>query len=96
MQRSNAIPYVSFVVDDAGCARSLGDDPHAIVRESGQGFKYSSRLIGWQCGFEPLFVAVHSYLDVNVTDDEAAEMAIDYLTERNWFSGEPKEPDYIF
>jgi hypothetical protein len=33
---------------------------------------------------------------VNVTDDEAAEMAIDYLTERNWFSGEPKEPDYIF
>ena len=32
MRRSDAIPYVSFVVDDAGCGRELGADPHAIVR----------------------------------------------------------------
>lgn len=95
MNRSIATPYVSFVVDDAGCGRSLGDDPHAIVRESGSRFTYPSVLVGWQCGFEPLFVAVHSYLDVQVTPEEAVEMATEFLAERNWFSGPPTEPDYI-
>ena len=106
MNRKMAIPYVSFVVDDAGSARILGADPHAIVRESTPGclpssqrpdgqFEYASVLIGWQCGFEPLFVAVHSYLDGRLDDDEAEEMARDYLAERNWFSEEPTDCDYI-
>jgi len=105
MNRSDAIPYVSFVVDDAGCGRELNADPHAIIREGGddslpsrerKGFKYASRLIGWQCGFEPLFVAVHSYLDVELEDTEAEDMAREYLEERGWFNSSNRnhEPDY--
>ena len=93
MTREQALPYVSFVVDDAGSGRELGADQHATTRESGH--KYRSVLVGWQCGFEPLFVAVHSYLDVELDDQDAEEMAQEYLAERNWFSGEPTDADYI-
>lgn len=98
MRRADAIPYVSFVVDDAGAGRELGADPHAVVREAGAEFKYPSVLVGWQCGFEPLFVAVHSYLDIRLDDCDAEEMAREYLEERGWFGdncGEPKEADYL-
>lgn len=74
-----ATEYVSFVVDDAQTGRELGADPHAIVTEK-------SILVGWQCGFEPLFVAVNSYLDVTLSSEEAEELAIDYLKDRKWFS----------
>ena len=94
MRRKQAIEYVSFVVDDAGSGRELHADPHAIVRD-GSEHKYPSVLVGWQCGFEPLFVAVHSYLDCQIDDDEAEDMATEYLAERGWFSGEPTECDYI-
>jgi len=93
--RDRFLPYVSFVVDDAGSGRELGADQHAIVREAGDQFTYASRLVGWQCGFEPLFVAVHSYLDVEIDDQDAEEMARDYLEERKWFAGEPTEPDHL-
>lgn len=93
MTRNDALPYVSFVVDDAGSGRELGADMHATTRETGH--KYRSVLVGWQCGFEPLFVAVHSYLDVKLDDQDAEEMAQEYLAERNWFSGEPTDADYI-
>lgn len=95
MLRSDAIPYVSFVVDDSGSGRELGADPHAIVRESGERFKHPSVLVGWQCGFEPLFVAVHSYLDVRLDDSDAEEMAREYLEERGWFSGDATDCDYV-
>lgn len=84
MRRTDAEDYVSFVVDDAGAGRELYRDNHAIVRD-GTEHKYPSVLVGWQRGFEPLFVAVHSYLDVHLEDDEAEEMAREYLTERGWF-----------
>lgn len=104
MRRDQAIEYVSFVVDDSLNGREIYADPHAIVREGGdttlpsrerKGHQYPSVLVGWQCGFEPLFVAVHSYLDVHLSDDDAVELATGFLTERKWFSGEPVEPDYI-
>lgn len=95
MNRQQALPYVAFVVDDSGAARKLGADIHAKVREQGAEFRYASRLVGWQCGFEPLFVAVHSYLDTRIDDSEAEEMAREYLIERNWFAGQPTEADYI-
>ena len=94
MTREQALPYVSFVVDDAGSGRELGADMHATTRESGH--KYRSVLVGWQCGFEPLFVAVHSYLDVELSDDEAEDIARDYLVERRWFADEQSTAaDYI-
>lgn len=99
MTRKDAIPYAGYVVDDAGCGRELGADLHAIVRESAyetrSRFKHASVLVGWQCGFEPMFVAVHSYLDVRLDDDEAEELARDFLVEKKWFSGDPKPADYI-
>jgi len=112
MKRELAIPYVSYVVDDAGSGRHLGEDPHAIIRgcrddaTRGMGspctipavsaFEYRSVLVGWQCGFEPLFVAVHSYLDVRIDDADAEDMAAEYLEERNWFGEAGRvDCDYI-
>lgn len=90
-----AIPYVSFVVDDALCGREYGADAHAFVREVNDGWHAPSRLIGWQCGFEPVFVAVHSYIDCPIDVDLAIELATDFLVERKWFAWEPTAPDYI-
>lgn len=99
MKRSDAMACVSFVVDDSGNGRELGADQYAVVREGNPSKRlddptaapcYPSVLVGWQCGFEPLFVAVHSYLDVKLTDYEAEELAVDYLEERGWFG-----PDHI-
>ena len=101
MTREQAIPYVSFVVDDAGSGRDLNSDPDAVIRAGGTKHsagseKYPSVLVGWQCGFEPLFVAVHSYLDVRLDADEAIEMATEYLEELGWFCDEqPRHPEYL-
>lgn len=83
MTRDQALPYVGHCVDDALAERKIADMPS------------NARLVGWQCGFEPMFVAVWSYLDVRIDDDEAVELATDLLSEKKWFAGEPTEPDYI-
>jgi hypothetical protein len=77
MKRSDALPYVSFVVDDALAGGRVGEGPHAEV-------KPESWLIGWQCGFEPLFVAVNSSGKLCMADAE--DIAKDYLRERGWFA----------
>jgi hypothetical protein len=95
MTRAQAIPYISYCVDDALSPRDIKDMPP------------NARLVGWQCGFEPLFVAVWSYLadtqgnHNRLDEDEAEEIATDYLKEKNWFAldgnsdSEPPAPDYI-
>ena len=65
---------MSFCVDDALAERSVDDMPT------------NARLVGWQCGFEPLFVAVWSYLDRRLSEDEAVEIAKDLLSEKHWFA----------
>jgi hypothetical protein len=83
-QREQALPYVSFCIDDAMSERAIEDMPA------------NARLVGWQCGFEPLFVAIWSYLDVRIDDAEAEELAACYLLERKWFAaGEARPADYI-
>jgi hypothetical protein len=84
MKRSDAIPYISYCVDDALSERRLDEMPD------------NARLIGWQCGFEPLFVAVWSYLDVKLGTDDAIDIATDFLVEKDWFANGPTEPDHIF
>jgi hypothetical protein len=83
--REAAIAHnICFCVDDAGAERSLDDMPD------------NARFVGWQCGFEPLFVAVWSYLpDTRIDDDDAVEIATDLLEERKWFSDGPRDPDYL-
>ena len=84
MTRQEAIEYVGHHVDDAGSS-----EPRAITDKT--------RLVGWQCGFEPMFVAVHSYLDGCQCDDiESEDLASDYLDEIGWFSGgKTKSPDFL-
>lgn len=57
MNRNMTMPYVSFVVDDSGNGRELGD--------------------------------------VELSNDEAVDLAAQFLAEQNWFSDESTEPDYI-
>lgn len=93
MTRTDALPFVSFVVDDA-----LHAD-HVITTPT---VDPSAVLVGWQCGFEPLFVAVvGSTADTRgrrdtVDIDTAVDIATDYLLERKWFgSAGAREPDYV-
>lgn len=92
MTYDQALPYVGHVTDEAGNGRmtTIQNDRNASMKR-----KYRPVLVGWQCGFEPMFAAVYSYLDVPLDDDEAIEIATDYLIERNWFVGDATSPDYI-
>ncbi len=94
MKYETAIRHVEYVVDDAGSGRRIGADSHAIVRRAGcrdlvgEFPRYSSWLLGWNVfdvfGDGPdrwVFCAVHSYLDVVMTSDEAYSLAVDYLCE---------------
>jgi hypothetical protein len=84
MTREQALRYVSLAVDDALSERSIDEMPD------------NARLIGWQCGFEPMFVAVWSYLDLELDDQEAEELATELLIERKWFTdGKPVHADYV-
>ena len=97
LSREHAKEFVGYVVDDTGCGRIVGDDMHAVVREDHKGgFEYGSVLVGWQCGFESMFVAVHSYLDVKLDSEECIEMATEYLDEIGWFSEDgSRHPEHV-
>lgn len=88
MKRERALTYVSVIIDDA-----LNVTP---ITNSNQIPKHA-RLVGWQCGFEPYFVAVYSYLGVKLDDEEAEEIAIDWLREKQWFTDKnmAQDADYI-
>ncbi len=91
MKREEAIPYVVHVVDDARSAESYRDERHAEIAH-----QENTRLVGWQCGFETMFIAVHSYLpDVRMGEEDAIEIALEYINEKKWFDAEPREPDYV-
>lgn len=83
--KEKAMSYVSFAVDDALAIRSIAEIPS------------NARLVGWQCGFEPLFVAVWSHLGVSLKGDEAEDIARDLLVERKWFADceNPPPADYV-
>jgi hypothetical protein len=83
MNRQQAIPYIAHCVDDALAERDVKDMPD------------NARLVGWQCGFEPMFVAVWSYLGGRLDCGTAQDLALDLLTEKGWFGDNEREPDYI-
>jgi hypothetical protein len=83
MTFDEAREYIGYCVDDALSERA----PHEMPD--------NARLVGWQCGFEPTFVAVWSYLGVRLDDAEAEEIATDLLREKNWFGGEERPADYV-
>ena len=83
MTREEALLFVSHCVDDAQTQHPTTNIPdHA-------------RLVGWQCGFEPMFVAVWSYLNVRLNDDDAEELASELLNEHTWFTHGKVPADYV-
>jgi hypothetical protein len=90
MNRTDALSYVTVILDDALNVRAAFGPTKGTV-------SYDAVLVGWQCGFEPMFVVVQSYLpDVRLDADEAVEIAVDYLKEKNWFvDPEKTDPDYV-
>jgi len=85
MTRQDAIKNIGHYIDDAMSTHEQPVTPRTT-------------LVGWQCGFEPMFVAVNSYLDgCVVEEDEAVELATALLQEIKWFSDNqgPNEPDYV-
>jgi len=83
MRREQALQYVGHCLDNSLNVRTVAEMPE------------NARLIGWQCGFEPMFVAVWSYFGGVMDADEAVEIATDYLTEIGWFVEGPTDPDYV-
>jgi len=74
MNRQQALAHVGHSLDDAGAVHT------------GEVIPMKARLVGWDCGFEPMFVAVWSYLPgVRLDDDTAEDIAADYLAEIGWF-----------
>ena len=101
MNREKAKRYVEYVVDDAGHGREYGEDRYALVRDTGSEYKYPSRLVVWSRDNHPfpisyMVVAVHSYLDVELSNQEAEELARDYLCEIGFFKEGSFPADYIF
>ncbi len=87
MNRNQALRYLCHIVDTALSTDTVLDRDRAT-------------LVGWQCGFEPMFVAIQdAYIYEEgrtiIGEEEATELAIDYLKEIDWFSGNVTEPDYI-
>ena len=88
-------PHVTHVVDDSLNGRHLGDDDNAIVRDDWD-FNYSSRLVGWNTVDGPAIVAVHSHLDVELTNAEAEQLATGYLLELRFFRNDkPRRASFI-
>lgn len=86
MDRQQALQYVEFAVDDALSPRT----------ERGAQIPALAKLVGWNVDSKPVFVAVWSYLpSVQLTDDEAVEIAIDYINEIGAWIGRGEKPDYI-
>lgn len=56
-----------------------------------------AKFVGFQCGFESHWIAVQSYLNCEISDCEAEEIATEYLEEKGWFndSDENHSADYI-
>lgn len=85
MNRKDAEQYVSYAVDDNEIPRQvteLARHPNAV-------------LVGWQCGFEPLFVAVWNDFNLPIYQGDAIDIATRYLESIHWFAGEPTDPNYV-
>lgn len=87
--RKTALKYVSFVLDPGG--RKLPNsklDPKQSI------------LVGWQCGFEPLYVAINVGGYGKMDESHAEDLAREFLESKGWFKAEDlvdedKECDYI-
>ena len=83
MEKNQLEKYIGYCLDDTGDIRELKDKP------------VNARLVVYQCGFEPMVVAVWSYLNVRLDDEEAIEIADDFLHEIEWFADPNSTAEYV-
>jgi hypothetical protein len=86
MTREEAILLVSFQMDDGH------DRRHAKPND----VRPSDRLVGFHQLYETVFVAVRSSTGIVLSDQNAKDLARDYLTEIGWFGEESLEAESIF
>jgi len=80
----------SYVVDDTGNGRLLGEDQHAIVRRGGSdNFCNRSAFALFNNKNIRIVVAVNSYLDAWMSDEEIADHASDYMEEAFGITSQP-------
>jgi len=80
----------SYVVDDTGNGREIGADQHAIVRRGGSDdFCNRSAFALFNNKNVRIVVAVNSYLDAWMSDEEIKEIASDYMTEAFGITSQP-------
>lgn len=98
MTKTAMLRYVSFAVNDAADAMHIKNQEllRALLDRAPM-FLEHARIVGWTCGFEPMCVLVYSYLpNVAMDEDEAIELAVDFLQERKWFADPTNtEPDFV-
>lgn len=85
MTREEAVLLVSFQMDER-------DRRHAKPSD----VRSEDRLVGFHQLYETVFVAVRSVNGVVLSDQEAKNLARDYLTEIGWFGEESLEAESIF
>lgn len=83
MNKQKLMPYVAYCLDDSLSVRKIEDMPE------------NARFVVFQCGFEPLVVTVWSYLGVELSEEEAEDIAVDYLLEIKWSDNSDLRCDYI-
>ena len=80
----------TYVVDDTGNGRLLGEDPHAIVRRGGSDdFCNRSAFALFNNKNIRIVVAVNSYLDAWMSDEEIEDHASDYMSEAFGITSRP-------
>jgi len=78
-EKTALLEYVGYIVND-------GLDGKRVHSLAGVNVDLDrDRLVSVQCGYEPTVVLVQSYLpDISIDEDEALDLAKDYLIEIGW------------
>lgn len=93
IERNEASKNCVGIVDDALNYLQV-EHELATIREVSAAWKHASILVGWKDRAGIVFVAVHSYLDVALTFNEACELATDIMVERGMII-RPTSPDFF-
>ena len=92
MEREKIEQYVAWILDDSGNVIRPGQiGVSAHLRD----VLPTDTLVCYQCGFEPLVVAVRSVYGDIIAAWDAEEIAAEYLEEIGWFGDNVRDADYI-
>ena len=92
MNRKDIIQYVAWILDDSGNVLRPGQ---SAVSANIRDVLPTDTLVAYQCGFEPLVVAVRSVYGNIIPVWDAEEIAAEYLEEIGWFGDNVRGADYF-